>query len=881
MPRWVTRSGTAAEIGGKAASLASLGASGIAIPPWFAIRALANDDSSGAPPPELVAEVQGAVRDLASDGARLAVRSSAVEEDSAGHSFAGQYESYLFVPPDDIAARVRDVWEAASSDRVNAYRRERGLSGDALRPAVLVQRMVNADVSGVAFSADPVTGRRGICVIAATYGVGSALVAGDVNADSFKVSRGGEIVERQIAEKRSAHRQGPNGILEAEVPDELASRPSLTDDQVREVAALARAAERHFGRPQDIEWAAEGGRFYLLQSRPITSLAALADPDGALALWDNSNIAESYGGVTTPLTYSFARSVYEEVYRQFCRIVGVPEARIADQSDALRSMLGLIRGRVYYNLVSWYRILALLPGYRINRSFMEQMMGVKEGLPAELESKIVAPNWRERTADGLAILRTVFGLIVAYRRLPRDIERFHDRLRTALDAGGDLTLLRADELVAHYRDLERQLLTRWDAPLVNDFFAMIFYGVLRRLAVAWVRDESGSLQNDLVSGGGAIVSAEPAVRIERMAALVADDEEILDTFVTGDMPAVHAVLAADARRGPEIKRELDSYLAKFGDRCLEELKLETTTLGEDPLMLVRSVGRVARARRSATASGEAPSRESAPRADIRGDAERRALAALRGRPIRRALFGWVLRQARERVRDRENLRFERTRLFGRVRRVFLELGKRYAAVDALDEPRDVFYLTVDEALGWAGGISATADIRAVSAARKAEFARYRTMPAPADRFETRGLVHAGHDFTPPLRLASKQHSALAPGSAVSSDGDVRRGTGCYPGVVRGLARVVRDPRDASLEPGEILVAERTDPGWVMLFPAASGLLVERGSLLSHSAIVARELGLPAVVSIDGLTSWLATGDEVEFDGRTGEVRRLARAAEAA
>ena len=241
----------------------------------------------------------------------------------------------------------------------------------------------------------------------------------------------------------------------------------------------------------------------------------------------------------------------------------------------------------------------------------------------------------------------------------------------------------------------------------------------------------------------------------------------------------------------------------------------------------------------------------------------------------------MLRQARERVRDRENLRFERTRLFGRVRRVFLELGKRYAAVDALDEPRDVFYLTVDEALGWAGGISATADIRAVSAARKAEFARYRTMPAPADRFETRGLVHAGHDFTPALRLASEQHSVLASGSAVSSDGDVRRGTGCYPGVVRGIARVVRDPRDASLEPGEILVAERTDPGWVMLFPAASGLLVERGSLLSHSAIVARELGLPAVVSIDGLTSWLSTGDEVEFDGRTGEVRRLARAAEAA
>jgi pyruvate,water dikinase len=200
-------------------------------------------------------------------------------------------------------------------------------------------------------------------------------------------------------------------------------------------------------------------------------------------------------------------------------------------------------------------------------------------------------------------------------------------------------------------------------------------------------------------------------------------------------------------------------------------------------------------------------------------------------------------------------------------------------VGALADPRDVFYLTVDETLGWADGTSASADIRALAAARKAEFARYPALPEPADRFETRGLVHAGHDFTPPLRLASERGGDGA--VALGADGDVRRGTGCYPGIVRGRARVILDPRDASLEPGEILVAERTDPGWVMLFPAARGLLVERGSLLSHSAIVARELGLPAVVSIDGLTSWLQTGDEVELDGRTGEVRRLTRAVDAA
>jgi pyruvate,water dikinase len=262
-----------------------------------------------------------------------------------------------------------------------------------------------------------------------------------------------------------------------------------------------------------------------------------------------------------------------------------------------------------------------------------------------------------------------------------------------------------------------------------------------------------------------------------------------------------------------------------------------------------------------------------PRVDIRGDAERRVEKALAHRPFREAVFGWVLRHARDRVRDRENLRFERTRVFGRVRRIFVELGKRYAAVGMLDDPRDVFYLTIDEALGWTGGTSASADIRAIANARKAEFARYRDLPVPADRFETRGMVHVGHDFVTPTRAAT---TPLDGASAAKPEGDARRGTGCYPGIIRGIARVVRDPREATLEAGEILVAERTDPGWVMLFPAASGLLVERGSLLSHSAIVARELALPAVVAIDGLTSWLESGDEVELDGRTGDVRRLKR-----
>jgi pyruvate,water dikinase len=216
------------------------------------------------------------------------------------------------------------------------------------------------------------------------------------------------------------------------------------------------------------------------------------------------------------------------------------------------------------------------------------------------------------------------------------------------------------------------------------------------------------------------------------------------------------------------------------------------------------------------------------------------------------------------VRDRENLRFERTRVFGRVRRIFVELGRRLHALDVLDDPRDIFYLEAEESLGFVEGTAVTTDLKALARIRRAEFETWRAELA-ADRFETRGVVYVGHSF-------EGGASAAVP----SASGSSRKGIGCCPGTVRGRARVILDPRNALIERGEILVAPRTDPGWIMLFPSAAGLLVEHGSLLSHSAIVAREMGIPAVVSIEGLTSWLATGDEVELDGRTGVVTRIER-----
>jgi len=699
--------------------------------------------------------------------------------------------------------------------------------------------MVQAEAAGVAFSADPVSGRRNITVVTAVHGLGEQLVAGEANADSYQVTQQGAIVTRQL--------QTP-------------AQPVLTDSQVQAVAALAGQCERWFGRPQDVEWAIAGGQLYLLQSRPITSLAHLADPDGIQNLWDNSNIVESYGGVTTPLTYSFARRAYEAVYQEFCRILGVPNAVIHANQSVFACMIGLVRGRIYYNLLNWYRVLAMLPGFKTNRPFLEQMLGVKERLPESVVATLAQSSWQQNWLDRLYLVRAIFRLVLNLVLLAQRKRNFYQRLQQALGAQRpDLAALRPDELVTYYRTLDQQLLTRWDAPQINDFFAMIFYGVLRKLAVAWCGDTAGTLQNDLLTGEGGMISAEPALRVQALAQLAAGDEVLVTLLRTGTL---HELQAALAER-PAFAQQVQAYLDKFGDRCGDELKLESPTLHTNPLPLLRSIGQLA---------GRPPGQQtplnpqaSAGKPQQRVQAEQAVQAALAGQPLRRLLFNWVLTQARTCVRDRENLRFERTRVFGRARQIFTELGQRFYAADLLDEAHDIFYLEVAEILGFVEGTATCTDLRGLAGVRKAEFAAFEQMARPAERFTTLGMVHQGNQFQAAPRPSLPQ-----------TTGDELRGIGSCPGHVRGRARLVTNPTAAHLEPGDILVAERTDPSWIMIMPAAAGLLVERGSLLSHAAIVSRELGLPSVVSLTGITHWLTDGDLVEFDGSTGVVRKVAR-----
>jgi len=820
-----------AALGAKAWALASAQRAGLPVPEGFVLTpaACAGDGTLDA---SVHAALATALRALCPHGESVAVRSSAIDEDGAQLSFAGQLESHLFVPHAQVAVRAQDVWRSASAAHVHAYRSQHGRAASGIPPAVLVQRMIDADVAGVAFSADPVSGRQGLAVIAAVRGVGAGLVSGDRDADNLHVARDGRVVRR----------------------DSVGATACLSDAQAAEIAALARRCARYFGRPQDIEWAIAGGQLWLLQSRPITSLARLPDPDGELAIWDSSNIAESYGGVTTPLTFSFIRRCYEHAYRALGRLGGVPEQTIRDNDDAYRRMLGFVRGRVYYNLLSWYRLLALTPGFRHNRQFLDEMLGVRDRTDsatlARLQSAASVATLRTR----LVLLRQALKIVVYFLGAERINRRFRRRLDAALAPPPTaLEEMRADELAAHYRALEQQLLGRWDAPLVNDFFAMIFHGLLRRLVARWLEPGDAGLENHLLSGDSGVISVEPVRRMREMAQAAALVPGLAELLRTASTDAALERLA----QVPHLRQAYQAYLERFAERCPEELKLESVPLDQDPLPLLRAIGHLAAA---------------APRPGVRSErslrqaAEARVLERLRARPLRRAVFTWVLRTARARVRERENLRFERTRLFGRVRNIVLELGKRLHALGLLDAPRGVFYLELEELLGFVDGSATCTDLRGLSALRRTALDRQRSCDAPPRRFETRGIGQIEIGLS------------AAPHPAAIDTGEQRRGTGCCPGVVRGRARIVTSAEGARLLPGEILVAERTDPGWVMLFASAAGLVVERGSLLSHAAIVAREMALPTVVGLADACRWLRDGDLLELDGAAGCVRRLEVAA---
>lgn len=854
----------AENVGGKAWNLLRLERLGMHVPAWQVIgcdklQSLIKDEKStlslssyesSIDEVELLSAFKNEVEAYFSNSSKklFSVRSSACAEDGVEHSFAGQFESHLYIGVDDLELYVKKVWKSIYSDRVKTYAREKGIDHDP-KIGVIIQEMIDPEVSGVAFGANPTTGSRDENVVCAVYGVGEGLVSGMLDADTYTVKEGK--ISSELAVKKEEYRAKPNGGTECKIVEsDRRNLPALSDSQILEIDTLLIKLERELGAAQDVEFAVRNFKIYLLQTRPITTLSQNAD--GQKIIWDNSNIVESYPGVTTPLTFSYILRGYRNVYLQLAEIMGASPKVLQANMHTFSNMLGLINGRVYYNLLSWYKVLAIFPGYSLNARFMENMMGVKERfeLPkSEQLSKAVA-YYRVLIMAGriLQNLRTIKKQTQLFlSEVDRIITEFKEK---------DLSKLDAYALMELFRDTDAQLLKRWKAPLVNDSFAMIYFGKLQKIIEKHKLSENTNLQNDLMVGNSDIISTQPVKRSIEIASLINENAALKKLFVESSPKEIWVALEQNDIEGVDraVKDLLDSYIKDFGDRCIGELKLETISYSSDPAMLIQMI-------RGLVLQGVSnESINTGKEQEIRAGAEEDLKTALKGKPMLRRKVNKLLKKARYFVSNRENLRYDRTRVFGMTRAIFDEIGKRFEKAGVLKNERDVYFLSMDEIFGFIEGTAHDVNLEALANHRKKDYEKYEQIPTPAERIVTYGWVNHGNNFYP-VNSAEALEGAL-------------QGLGCCPGVVEARARVVHHPSEVDQMNGDILVTTSTDPGWVLLFPSSSAIVVERGSLLSHSAIVSREMGIPCVVGVTGLLKRVKTGDKLRIDGRSGSVEIL-------
>ena len=830
------------EIGGKAKNLFSLSTLQLNVPKWIV---LPFDTLQHINDPSQMKTIRTEISNQFTHETFFAVRSSANVEDAKNYSFAGQFKSILFVTKENLISAIKEVFESKNTELVKTYCTQNNIDPKGIKMSVIVQEMINSDVSGVGFGINPVTGNPNMKIINATWGIGEGLVDGSLNADLYELIEGKTKVS--IVEKVEEIKFDINTskLVKKKIDRERTQKQTLSKTNIKELEKTLNRLENHFGHPQDIEFAILNNSIFYLQTRPVTTKIDYTTSMSNKLVWDNSNIVESYPGHSSPLTFSFIRRVYEAVYLEFALLMGVSSKTIKHNQDSFRNMLGLIKGRVYYNLTSWYSVLSLFPGYSINAGFMEKMMGVKEKYETPKRSK---PN-----KNYLGLIKSIISILISFFSLSKKRDTFLKLLDETINEmdSKDFRTLNDNQLLQEYSYLEETLLHNWKAPLVNDFFAMIFYGSLDKVSKKWLTNKN--LHNALLIGSSDIISVEPIRYLEEIKQSIRENESTSQIFTDSTPKDIWTQLLQ--KQHSNTFHLIKKYIQKFGDRSMGELKLETVTYKQDPASFILYI-------KNALAIDFKP--QVVDPMILRNKAEIELYENLKRKPVKRLIYQWILKHSRKLISNRENLRFERTRAFGQVRRVYSAIGSRWESANILEFKEDIFFLTIAEINDYIKGMSVNTDLKALVELRKNEYKKWEQEDEPSDRFETIDTVYYDNEF-----INQKTH--------IETNEESITGVGASSGVTKAKVRIVNDPKEIGNLNGEIMIAKCTDPSWVTLFPSASGILVERGSMLSHSAIVAREMGIPCIVGLSSLFQNLKTGDLVEMNGGTGQIKILKRA----
>jgi phosphohistidine swiveling domain-containing protein len=858
-------------VGGKAANLGELIRAGFPVPAGFCITTAAYQQvaahvfDSGAPSEKLAERARAAI--LASpvpagvaeavnrayralgDSVPVAVRSSATAEDLLWASFAGQQDTFLnIVGADAVLDAMRRCWASLWTDRAVCYRTTNGIDHSTVQLAVVVQQMVQAQVAGVLFTADPVTGHRGHTVIDASPGLGEAVVSGAVNPDHFVVDATGAVLERRLGDKRVVIRALPGGGTERVARLAHAEQPCLSDAGIRDLTAVGQRVQAHYGAPQDIEWAVDAvGVLWLTQARPITTLyPRLASPDDDLHVYLCVSLAQGLIRPVTPMGIAAFRligSCISEVV--FGSVVIDPVA-----GPAVCAVAG---ERPFVDIT-------LVLRSRVGRALVPRILDVMEARSAVVLRRLCDdPRLAVRNTSLWPFVQRLVAVLVRFRvplqigqallwpgAARRRVDRVGQRLRAELNVPVGVT---ATQRLDH----AQRLLATSIVPIMPAVAPVAGAGFLARALAGKLAGDSvdSSEWDEVLRGLPHNVTTEMDLELWALATRIRADAAAANALHEATLAVLaHRYTTRDLP--PQLQLGLESFLARHGHRAVAEIDVGMPRWSDDPTYVLGVLANYLRLEDPDLAPNMQFARgRRAAEAAVAGLVSR----VRRHSRLRAAIVRLSLGRVRELVGMRETHKDYLVRVLAHVRAQLAAIGSELVEAGMLAAPEDVFFLDLVQARAALAGT----DMRAVVAQRREDYEReLRRRQVPRIMLS---------DGTQPETLASP---TLASPDREPAD-DQLTGTPASAGTVTGTARVVLDPVGARLEPGEILVAPSTDPGWTPLFLTAGGLVMEMGGANSHGAVVAREYGIPAVVGVPDATLRITTGQQITIVGATGVV----------
>ncbi|HMD76019.1 MAG TPA: PEP/pyruvate-binding domain-containing protein [Terracidiphilus sp.] len=846
-------------VGGKGASLARMVAAGLPVPPGFHVtteayrrfveenhlrdgilaavaQAQANDPATleraseqiqslfaqGTMPVEIAGAIRQRYRELGADLA-VAVRSSATAEDLPDASFAGQLETYLNVRgPDAVLDAVKRCWASLWTGRAIGYRQRQGIRPEDVSIAVVVQRLVAAQAAGVAFTANPVTGARDELMINAAWGLGEAVVSSQVTPDTIVVNKQtGAIASREIASKEVMTVRLETGTREEPVPAGRRRQAALEPAQVAELARLGVQIEQLYGQPMDIEWAMCDGRIFIVQARPITALPEARAAfewkvPQAGARYFRQSVAELLPEPLSPLFATLALPVWSEATQQIM-------AQTMDlQGDSIALLT--VHGYVYYEmrLTAWQTarlLFTMIVRWR-------RLVRMLRTAPAQ---------WADEARPHYANATSVWtGRDLAATPSPELLAGAHRIVEAAASyyVSVQLVLGVVNLSEAAFTNAYNHLIKRKSDPPALTFLLGFDSTPIRAekslydLAM-WARGQAG-LTNYLARAS----SKEIAAAYEAQASPIADGES-----------------------WREFSASLAEHLNRFG-HAVYDLDFAKTLPAEAPASLLETL------KYFIAGQGRSPYERQAAAVAAREQAAASQLARLRGLRLRlfRSVLGWAQRVAPMREDALASVGLG----WPVLRRILRELGRRMAAAGAIAEPDEVFWLKWDEVEAAARSLDdgqPAGDYHRAIAERRQTWQRELSVMPPVVLPVKGGARFFGLDL-----------SRWMPARSSQAAGNIMKGIGASPGRVTGPACVIHGPEEFDqMKPGDILVAKITTPAWTPLFALASGIVTDVGGPLSHSSIVAREYGVPAVLGTGVATDRIHSGQRITVDGDSGVV----------